>query len=214
MTDRAAFYIDGFNLYHAIDDLQQNHLKWLNMWALAELLIPSKSETLEKIVWCTAIRTDDPQKMLRHRQYIAALKGTGITCLVGHFSKEDRDCRNCGETWQAPVEKQGDVNLAIALIDDAYNDVFDHAYLVTSDSDQAATVKLMAERFPKKKVTTVSPPGRSHCKEILAITPHKIALNQSQIERCLLPKQVIVGGQHIATRHASYDPPKQKKVVR
>ena len=28
---RAAFYIDGFNLYHAIDRMGQPHLKWLNL---------------------------------------------------------------------------------------------------------------------------------------------------------------------------------------
>ena len=26
---RVACYIDGFNLYHAIDDLDKPHLKWL-----------------------------------------------------------------------------------------------------------------------------------------------------------------------------------------
>jgi hypothetical protein len=28
---RASFYVDGFNLYHAIDDLGDNTLKWLNV---------------------------------------------------------------------------------------------------------------------------------------------------------------------------------------
>ena len=109
MPERAALYVDGFNLYHAIDDLGQNHLKWLNMWALGELIIPSKSQTLVKVTWCTAIRTDDVPKMLRHREYIRALEGTGVTCLQGHFARETRDCRACGVQWHAPVEKQGDV---------------------------------------------------------------------------------------------------------
>lgn len=207
VVDRAALYIDGFNLYHAIDDLNQNHLKWLDMQALGNLLIPSKTEVLSRVVWCTAVRTDDPPKMLRHREYIRALKGTGVICLEGHFAREDRWCKTCNGRWQAPVEKQGDVNLAIALIDDAHSDAFDHAYLITADSDQAATVQLFSSRFQKKKITTVSPPGRSHCKEILAITPHKIALTPSHIERCLFPKHVIVGGNHVATRNAVYDPP-------
>jgi hypothetical protein len=208
MPERAALYVDGFNLYHAINDLGQNHLKWLNMWALGQLLIPSQSQELVKVVWCTAIRTDDPPKMLRHREYIRALKGSGVTCLEGHFAREWRACHSCGKNWQAPVEKQGDVNLAIALIDDAYRNVFDHAYLVTADSDQAATVALMAKQFPEKKVTSVSPPGRSHCKEILAQTALKIALSQSHIERCLFPKNIIVDGKLIARRDPLYDPPK------
>jgi hypothetical protein len=62
MVDRAALYVDGFNLYHAIDDLQLDYLKWLNLWKLGELLIPSMSETLAKVVYCTAICSDDPKR--------------------------------------------------------------------------------------------------------------------------------------------------------
>jgi NYN domain len=205
---RAALYVDGFNLYHAIEDLGQNHLKWLDMSALGRLLIPKQTQTLVRVVWCTAVRTDNPQKMLRHREYIRALKGTGVTCLEGHFAGEDRNCRSCGNTWKAPVEKQGDVNLAITMLDDAHCDLFDHAYLLTSDSDQAATVRLLKERFPGKPVTTVCAPGRSHCKEIIALTPLKIALSAAHLERCLFPKHLVVDGKPIANRHPSYDPPK------
>ena len=28
---RVSVYIDGFNLYHAIDALNENHLKWLDL---------------------------------------------------------------------------------------------------------------------------------------------------------------------------------------
>ncbi len=28
-------YIDGLNLYHAIDDLNRPHLKWVDLWALS-----------------------------------------------------------------------------------------------------------------------------------------------------------------------------------
>jgi hypothetical protein len=39
---RAAFYFDGFNLYHALDALRQAHLKWLSLHGLGDLLIPSR----------------------------------------------------------------------------------------------------------------------------------------------------------------------------
>jgi hypothetical protein len=116
MPERAAFYIDGFNLYHAIDDLGQPHLKWLNLWKLGALLIPQQSQTLVRMVWCTAIRTKDAAAMLRHRTLIKALTTTGVVHIEGHFSKEDRECKQCGNVWQAPIEKEGDVNLAISLI--------------------------------------------------------------------------------------------------
>ena len=41
---RAAFYIDGFNLYHAIDAYKRPYLKWLNLKALGRAIAP-KSES-------------------------------------------------------------------------------------------------------------------------------------------------------------------------
>lgn len=69
MPENAALYVDGFNLYHAINDLQKNYLKWLDLWPLGELIIPRQSQKLRKVVYCTAVKTTDHEKMLRHRQY-------------------------------------------------------------------------------------------------------------------------------------------------
>lgn len=206
---RAAFYIDGFNLYHAIDDIGEAHLKWLNIKGLAETLIPMQSETLVRIVYCTAVRSDNVDKMTRQRGYLKALKSVGVECLLGHFATENRSCHQCRSTWSAPVEKQGDINLAISLIDDAHSDVIDHAYLVTSDGDQAATVGLFKQSFPRKKITTVSPPRRSHSKMILKNADAKIAINYGHIESNLFPRAVMTADQSavLAMRPKEYDPP-------
>jgi hypothetical protein len=44
---RVACYIDGFNFYHALDDLAKPHLKWVDLWALSASLC-RPGETLEK----------------------------------------------------------------------------------------------------------------------------------------------------------------------
>src|SRR5829696_5166464 len=61
------------------------------------------------------------------------------------------------------------------VFDDAHRDVFDHAYLVTADSDQAATARMFSERFQAKKLTAVCPPGRAHSQHILRYATAKIA---------------------------------------
>jgi hypothetical protein len=205
--ERAAFYIDGFNFYHAIDDLGEPHLKWLNLWALAAHLIPRQSQTIVRVVWCTAAKTDDTAKLLRYRALTRALDAVGVTRLAGHFITEPRDCRGCGRRWEVAVEKQGDVNLALALIDDAHRDVFDHGYLVTADSDQAATARLFAERFSEKTLISVSPSMREHSKNILAHTSRKLAINKGHIEACLFPRAVMRDGAAVAIRPREYDPP-------
>ena len=205
MTDRAAFYVDGFNVYHALDALQKPHLKWLDWAALGQLIIPSRSETLAKVVLCTALKSNDVQKQLRHRRYVSALESVGVDCLKGHFADDPRHCRSCGHRWAAPVEKQGDVNLAISIVDDAHRDLFDHCYLVTADGDQAATVRMLRNRFPQKRITSVVLPGQSHNKLILSFGVTPLALKESHLERSLFPK--VMPGPNAILRPPEYDPP-------
>lgn len=209
MTDRAAFFIDGFNLYHAIHNLEKPHLKWLNLWSLSRILIPQHSEVLVRVVFCSAYPTHKPEKMVRHRTYISALQASGAECLMGNFKKKPaRPCEGCGRTRRSYEEKEGDVNLAVHLIDGAHLNEFEHAYLVTSDSDFAAAVRLFRSRFPDKKITTVAPPGRRHAGAIKAHTTGALVIKESQIAACLFPEKVRnETGAAAAVRPEEYAPP-------
>src|ERR1700750_2101613 len=68
---RAAFYIDGFNLYHAVDAYKRPYLKWLNLKALGRAIAPS-SEVVKRVVWCSAVRPQNRGKVKRHENYIKA----------------------------------------------------------------------------------------------------------------------------------------------
>jgi hypothetical protein len=43
---RATFYIDGFNLYHAIDGLRDNRLKWLDLWSLCHSFLTEDDQLI------------------------------------------------------------------------------------------------------------------------------------------------------------------------
>jgi uncharacterized LabA/DUF88 family protein len=160
---RAALYVDGFNLYHAIDELGEPHLKWLNLAALGERIIPRTKERLIKVRWFTALQPKAPEdRRQRHREYITALKYFNVAVHQGHFIFDEVDCHGCGRVWAKPQEKETDVNIALHLFDDVYQDVFDVAYLLTADSDQGATAKMMVRRFPTKKLVSVVPPDMAH----------------------------------------------------
>lgn len=163
----AALYVDGFNLYHSIRDLNEPWLRWVNLWRLGELLVAPQRHSLVRVVWCSA-QSQDGSKAARHRDYKKALESVGVSCLTGHFSKEDRSCVVCKNKWQAPTEKEGDVNLAITIIDDAHHGVCENVYLLTADSDQAATVSLFKRRFPERTIWSVAPPGRFHSQAIIS----------------------------------------------
>ena len=207
MTIRSAFYIDGFNLYHAVADLNENFLKWCNFWKLAETVIPSQTETLVKVVFCTAYYPGDTDKRWRHGEFNKALENCGVTVVHGHYVHEPKECRDCGATWRKPTEKETDINVALSLYQDAVADVFDTAYLLTADSDQAATAKFFRSAFPNKSLVTVSPPGRNFS---VHITPYanggKIALNKEHLEKAVLPP-IVMGSGPAARRPREYDPP-------
>ena len=206
MPERAAFFIDGFNLYHAISDLGANHLKWNSLWHLAEGLLQSRSQQLEKVVFCTAFYPDDVGKRARHERYIKAQKNFGVSVVLGHYVREDMSCRSCGHVWKKPTEKETDINLALCLIDDAHMNAFDHAYLVTNDSDQAATVKLFAQRFASKKLTIVCPPGRRHSKHLLDLSSRSLTLTQEHLEKAVMGHMIhAVDG--LIVRPNEYAPP-------
>lgn len=204
---RAAVYIDGFNVYHAIADLKLHHLKWVNYDVLARRII-RHGEQLERVVWCTAVNKKNLQKMLRWREFRKAQLSVGVICAEGHFTEEPRRCHE-GHDYLHPTEKEGDVNLAIHLISDAHLNRFDVAYLVTADSDQVATAKMMKERFPEKQIISVAPPKRSHSKEIISYVDDTRAIEVATLEQCLFEGATIIkDGERVAKRPADYEPPK------
>ena len=208
---RAALYVDGFNLYHSINDLEEPFLKWCNLWRLGEIIIPQRSEKLVKVVFCTAFYPGDYKKRIRHEALIKALDIAGVETIRGHFSKEPAECYSCGHKWDKPTEKASDIHIALSLYEDACDDVFDTAYLLTSDTDQAATVRFVSRRFAQKKIVSVSPPGRDHSQHILSLTPYKVTLNKDHIERSLFRGFVSGGGKPAVRRPFEYDPPEGYK---
>jgi len=93
------------------------------------------------------------------------------------------------------------------VFDDAHRDVFDHAYLVTADSDQAATARMFSERFQAKKLTAVCPPGRPHSQHILRYATAKITLTKEHLERAVFPGLVTGAGAVAVLRPPEYAPP-------
>jgi hypothetical protein len=206
---RAALYVDGFNLYHAIEEMEREYLKWLDLRALARAIAP-RSEVIRKVVWCTAFRSAGRSRVARHQAYYEALKASGVTCMVGHFALYADGCNACGHSWTVATEKQSDVNLALAVLDDAHENRFDVCYLMTTDGDHAATARFLKERFPEKKLVLVAPPGRRQNPTLLEWADAQVMLDFDHLVGALLPPAVS-GPDGPILRPSSYDPPEGPK---
>ena len=51
---RVSVFVDGFNFYHAVDDLGKHHLKWVNLRTLCEQFAPRGQYTLNHIYYFSA----------------------------------------------------------------------------------------------------------------------------------------------------------------
>lgn len=216
---RVISYIDGFNLYHAIDDIgkpdprrpavapgpAKPHLKWLDLWALTES-IARAGETVVAVNYFSAYATWMPAGHQRHIEYVKALEHAGVTCHLGHFKSKTRQCRRCATSWTMHEEKETDVHIAARLVADAYEDRYDRAILISADSDLLPPLNIVKAAFPKKQIFTVAPPGRMYAAR--GLNP-LLQLSHGRLEKCLLPDTASdASGRVLFTRPATYAPPK------
>ena len=200
---RTTVYIDGFNLYHAIDDLKKPHLKWVNLWSLAESLLKD-DQTLTNVKYYSAYARWMPDEYHRHIQYVKALEAKGVEATMSEFKERRVTCFNCGATWTKHEEKETDVFLSADIVDDLRSDRFDVAIVVTADTDIRPAINKVVET-EGKFVLVVTPPkrfGRARSlNPSLSITPGRIAKN--------LFGQSITdsSGSVVAERPSHYEPP-------
>lgn len=156
---RVNVYVDGFNLYHALDDLHDDSLKWLCLRRLSESIIRG-DEQLRSVKYFSAFATWMPESMLRHRAYVEALKCEGVKFIEGNFKKKFLKCKVCGAQYHTHEEKETDVNIAIHLIKDTFLDDFDRAIVISADTDMASAVAMARQLSGTKRIDVVCPPGR------------------------------------------------------
>jgi len=152
-------YVDGFNLYHALDDLGDDSLKWLCLRRLSQSILRA-DETLKEVKYFSAYAKWIPEAMLRHKTYVTALQAEGVTFIPGQFKKKFLRCKVCGAQYQSHEEKETDVNIAIHLVRDAFASAFDRAIVISADTDMRTAVEMARGVAAGKAVDVVAPPDR------------------------------------------------------
>lgn len=203
--ERVICFVDGFNLYHAILNLKQPHLKWVNLWALASVFIRPRSQQLQFVYYFSAYADWLPNSKARHLRYVKALIAKGVTPVMGKFKPKDRKCPECNYKWQAHEEKETDVNIALALVNLAYQDKYDRALLISNDSDLTPAIHMVRNYFPEKHITTIVPPHYRHSNELIQASSDKAKITVDHLQRCLMPEHILdAGGNLVVTRPPEY----------
>ena len=161
--ERVIVYIDGFNLYYGMRSKGWQRYYWLNVQRLAQhLLKPGQSLVGTKYFTSRVSSTPrDPEKNNRQSTYIEALGTvTNMDIYYGHYLEKTVECFSCGAKWQMPEEKMTDVNIAVELMVDTFQNRWDTALLISGDSDLTAPIQNIQGFFPAKRVVVAFPPDR------------------------------------------------------
>ena len=160
MTKEAVgVYIDGLNLFHALLKIDTDS-KYVDVFKLAESLIKPTQE-LKFVKYFSAIQKHHSKNAREYRAYVENMcNDDDVNVITAHFKNKTKKCPSCNATWTTQEEKETDVSIALALFEDAMDDAYDVAIIISGDSDLVPPVRRVRERFELKTVVIATPPKR------------------------------------------------------
>ena len=125
----------------------------------------------------------DPGKTFRQQTFLEALDTLPELYIhYGKYARKSYTCHNCGATWKSYEEKMTDVNIAVELLGDVQNNVFDTAIIVSGDSDLTGPITAVRSRYPDKEVVVAFPPDRVS-KQLRQVATASYVIGRKEVER-------------------------------
>ena len=178
-NERVFIIIDGSNFYHRLKELKLTNLLSFDYEKFSQFLLGKRSAVAKKY-YIGAIREErnnskSKELMIGQQKLTGKLQKYGWQTEFGHMLKTD-----------GYHEKGVDVLMAVDLLAGAYEDLYDTAVLVSSDTDLIPA--LVKARSMKKKIEYV---GFSHKPSYGLITHSDIRrlLTQNDIEQFIIDEK-------------------------
>jgi len=192
--NRVVAYIDGFNLYFGLKADRGRKYLWLDLQVLVEsLLLPDQE--LREIRYFTARVRDDPDGGRRQSVYLDALAShcQKVSRVEGRFQQKNRSCASCGARWIGYEEKETDVNVSAALIEDAVRDAYDTALLISGDTDLRPAVASVKRLRPRKLIFVGFPPQR-YSARLAQVVDAYVRIGHDKVRNAQLPPEIVTKG--------------------
>ena len=204
--ERVAVYVDGFNLFYGMRDRGWSRYYWLDLVKLAEnLLRPAQS--LEVVRYFTASLisdSNDTGKEARQRTYLDALETLpSFSIQLGYFQPQRFQCPKCGDVRRTYEEKMTDVNISVALLNDAQDDLFDTAMVISADSDLVGPIQSVLARYPNKRVIAAFPPDRKS-KHLREVVNASLTIGRNKLRDSQLPNRLTRADGFVLRRPATW----------
>jgi uncharacterized LabA/DUF88 family protein len=189
-VQRVIAFIDGFNLYYGLKAKHGRRYLWLDLEALVTSLLKANQE-LAAVKYFTARVRNDPPSEQRQSDYLDALAAYDqhLEIVAGRFQEKARSCRACGSLWSVYEEKETDVSIAVALLEDGMRDRFDTALVLSADSDLCPAVRALGRLCPTKRIVAAFPPRR-RSEDLRRAVYATLTIGDAKIRQAQLPELV------------------------
>lgn len=189
MNERVIAYMDGFNLYFGLKSASWKRFYWLNLQMMTQNLLKPRQE-LVFTKYSTSRVSYPPEKERRQSTFLEALETLNdFRIYYGHYQANPQRCRECGNKVMMPSEKMTDVNIAVEMMLDAYQNLFDVALLISADSDLTAPVLAIKNLFPEKRLIVAFPPQR-HSAQLQCLAHGFLQIGRANLAKSLFPEKV------------------------
>lgn len=191
---RVAFYIDGFNLYFGIKNKDWSNCLWLDLCSLCDkFLRPNQTRVLCK--YFTARIRGSNAKQRRQNTYLKALNTLpDLDIYYGRYLLKTIDCNLCRGSYSKPEEKMTDVNIAVEMVKDAYEDNFDIAILLSADSDLVPPIQ--AIKALGKRVVVAFPP-RNKSQQLRQYSNAHFSISRAKLYQSQFPDNLTASDGHL-----------------
>lgn len=196
---RTAIYIDGFNLFYWLKNLPY---RWVDLKALAlnALAREGMVHDVVSVKYFTAYVSDtqyDTTKSTRQDTYFKALRKhiPELSIYLGEFRRNPKQMPRAyqdGTTgplvWVMDTEEKGsDVNLAVELVNDAWQNAYDLAVVVSNDSDLERALHIVKR---KQRKVGVLVRGDAHVVSLKKCSNFTATLTVDHVRSSLMPENI------------------------
>lgn len=197
--NRVGFYFDGFNFYNGLKERAVIYPKWKNYYwidfvALCKEFI--QNSELVFVKYFTAPPSNNLQRSRQSALFSAnrILNPEKFITINGNYQFKKIKCRKCKSMFEHLEEKRTDVNIAVTMLLDCFNDKVDTLILISADSDQVPNIEAIKTNFPKKNIKIYFPPNRNSA-ELRSLIHHVVHLenNEDKFKASIMPTKVQVG---------------------
>lgn len=203
MADVVAF-IDGFNLYHALDreddqgDKPYRIYKWLNYWALCERYVAVGDHLVAVYLFTAYIPWESPSglaKKARHRGLVAVNKRLGVSVEWGKFRPVTRRClATCKAQYKTYEEKRTDVKIALFIQRLAYENKYTKGILISGDTDLAPAIEMVVSLNPQTTFVNVLPIDQNSAELSRLPNTSQVRMSVQDLVASRLPDSITLKG--------------------